>query len=260
MAVAGFALRGLLTVDLEGLAPDHRLDGGDLDCGSGLVLLIREHMRKVPEGGVLELRSRERTVCDDLPPWCRMVGHEYLGRLPGDAPGEARFFVRRGASATAQAEAQALADDKARARGYEWRLRARSTGHLRSTAYCRNFSFTVGQPASFEEKDAHPSALEYLLGALAGDLATGLTTACAQAGLQVDDVEITVRARLHDVLVHLGLAEGDPSLESAVIKVFASTLDDETRVRAVWADVWRRSPVAMTLAKAARLDTQLTII
>lgn len=245
---------------LEGLSPDHRLDGGDLDCGSGLVLLIREHMLRVPEGGVLELRSRERTVCDDLPPWCRMVGHEYLGELPGEAAGERRFFVRRGPAAASRAESAALADDKARARAYEWRLRARSTGHLRSTAYCRNFSFNVGQPASFEEKDENPSALEYLLGALAGDLATGFATACSQAGLQVDDVEITVRARLHDVLAHLGLAEGDPALESAVVKVFASTLDDEARVRAAWEETWRRSPVAMTLAKAARLDAQLSIV
>lgn len=247
-------------MDLGGLAPDHRLDGGDLDCGSGLVLLIREHMQRVPEGGVLELRSRERTVCDDLPPWCRMVGHDYLGSLPGATADEKRFFVRRGAAAAAQAEAAALADDKARARQYEWRLRARSTGGMRSAAYCRNFSFTVGQPASFEERDEHPSAVEFLLGALAGDLATGFFTACARAGLQVDDVEITARGRLHDVLAHLGLEEGDPSLESVVIKVFASTLEDEAAVRATWDGVWRRSPVAMTLAKAARLDVQLTIV
>jgi TusA-related sulfurtransferase/uncharacterized OsmC-like protein len=237
---------------------DHVLDGGDLDCGSGLVLLIREHMQRVPEGGILELRSRERTVCDDLPSWCRMVGHDYLGSRPGDLPDQTRFFVRRGAGAAA--EAAALADDKARAREYEWRLRARSTGGLCTTAYCRNFSFIVGQPASFEEKDEHPSALEYLLGALAGDLATGFATACARAGLQVDDVEITVRAKLHNVLAHLGLEEGDPSLEVVKVKVFASTLDDEVRVRAVWDEVIRRSPLATTLARATRLETQLTTI
>jgi TusA-related sulfurtransferase len=245
-------------VELNDLTPDHVLDGGDLDCGSGLVLLIREHMQHVSEGGVLELRSRERTVCDDLPSWCRMVGHEFLGELPGEAAGQARYFVRRGA--VAAQEAAALADDKARAREYEWRLRARSTGGMRTIAYCRNFSFTVGQPASFEEKDEHPSAVEYLMGALAGDLATGFATACARAGLQVDDVEITVRAKLHNVLAHLGLEEGDPSLEVVKIKVFASTLDDEARVRAVWDDVLRRSPLAATLGKATRLETQMTTI
>jgi len=237
---------------------DHLLDGGDLDCGSGLVLLIREHMQHVPEGGILELRSRERTVRDDLPSWCRMVGHEYLGSQQGDPPDQTRYFVRRGAAANE--EAAGVAGDKARAREYEWRLRARSTGGLRTTAYCRNFSFIVGQPASFEEHDEHPSALEYLLGALAGDLATGLATACARAGLQVDDVEITVRAKLHNVLAHLGLEEGDPSLEVVKVKVFASTLDDEARVRAVWDQVLSRSPLAATLSKATRLETQLTTI
>ena len=42
--------------------PDHGdvfFDGGNLDCGSGLVLLIREHMSTVPRNGVLEMRSME---------------------------------------------------------------------------------------------------------------------------------------------------------------------------------------------------------
>ncbi|MEZ5194875.1 MAG: hypothetical protein R2764_00295 [Bacteroidales bacterium] len=67
--------------NLETIIPDHVFDGGDLDCGSGLVLLIRENMRKVPVGGIMEMRSLEPSVCDDLPPWCRMVGHDYLGLL-----------------------------------------------------------------------------------------------------------------------------------------------------------------------------------
>ena len=57
---------------------DHVFDGGSMDCGSGLILLIRQNMLKVPPGGVLEIRSREPTVESELPPWCRMVGHEYL--------------------------------------------------------------------------------------------------------------------------------------------------------------------------------------
>ena len=63
-------------------------------------------------------------------------------------------------------EEKALDEDKERAKTYEWRVRSRSTGHLKSTVYFRNFSFDVGQPASFEEKDEHPSAVEYLLAAL----------------------------------------------------------------------------------------------
>lgn len=246
--------------DPERHPPDHCFDGGDVDCGSGLVLLIREHMQRVPEGGVLELRSRERTVADDLPPWCRMVGHEYLGSRAGAQPGQTRYFVRRGGGERAAAETAALAVDKARACAYEWRLRARSTGGMSSTAYCRNFSFVVGQPASFEEKDHHPSAIEYLLGALAGDLAAGFLTACARAGVAVDDVEITARATLHNVLAHLGLEEGDPSIATLRVRAFASTLEDETLARGAWDEALRRSPLATTLARATALETSFTTV
>ena len=57
---------------------DHVFDGGSMDCGSGLILLIRQNMLQVPSGGVLEIRSSEPTVESELPPWCRMVGHEHL--------------------------------------------------------------------------------------------------------------------------------------------------------------------------------------
>ena len=243
--------------DLQGLEPDRLFDGGDLDCGSGLVLLIRENMLAVPVGGVLEMRSREVTVGDELPPWCRMAGHHYLGRLGGE--GCDRFFIRRGAEKVKEEEA-ALADDKARARDYQWRARVRSTGRLKSTVYCRNFSFHVGQPASFEERDEHPSAVEYLLGTLAADLCTGFANECARESLGVDDVEISVRGKLNNVLAHLGLEEGDPSFSTIELKCFASTLDNEAAVRTAWERTVARSPLAATLAKGVELQLKLAIV
>jgi TusA-related sulfurtransferase len=244
--------------ELKSLRPDRVFEGGDLDCGSGLVLLIREHMLAVPDGGVLEMRSREPTVRDDLPPWCRMVGHEYLGVLEEEAP-NLRYFVRKGASA-AKAEAEALAEDKQRAADYEWRLRVRATGHLESTAYCRNFSFKAGQPASFEEKDEHPSSVELLLGSLGTALGTGFASEASRAGLDIDDIELTVRGRLGNPLAHLGMGEGDPGLTSVEVKCFATTVADEAAVREAWSLALERSPVAVTLGRAAQLETKLNIL
>lgn len=242
--------------DPASVTPDHVFDGGDLDCGSGLILLIREHMLRVPEGGILEMRSHEPTVGDDLPPWCRMVGHVYLGGLREGSL--SRYFVRRGGN-VAQEE-QALAKDKERAREYEWRLRVRGTGPLKSTVYCRNFSFDIGQPASFEEKDKHPSAIEVLFGALGADLATGFANECARSGVALDDVEITVKGRLGDVLAHLGIQDGDPSIRRVEVKCFASTMDDESLVRDAWDRTVLRSPIASTLRKATEVDLKLAII
>ena len=243
-------------MNLDEIKPDRMFDGGDLDCGSGLVLLLRENMLKVPVDGILEMRSRESTVADDLPPWCRMTGHEYLGALP-ESDG-VRYFMRRGQPT--EDEARALGEDKKRARAYEWRARSRSTGHLKSTAYFRNFSCDVGQPASFEEKDVHPSAVEYLLAALAGALSTGFATECAKDGLEIDDIEISIKGKLDNVLALLGIEEGDPSFKSIELKCFASTLGDADKVRAAWNRTFDRSPLAQTLKKAVEIEAKLAIV
>ncbi len=49
------------------LPPDVAFDGGDLDCGNGLLLLIRKHIDPLPRGGLLEIRSTEISVDEDLP-------------------------------------------------------------------------------------------------------------------------------------------------------------------------------------------------
>lgn len=244
-----------MTFDATTFIPDQVFDGGDLDCGSGLILLIREHMVRVPVGGILEMRSREQTVAGDLPPWCRMSGHDYLGQTAGE--GCTRYFVKKGAGTE---EEKRLAEDKAEAKQYQWRLRARVTGHLKSTVYSRNFSFVVGQAASFEEKDAYPSALEYLFGALAASLTTGFASECARESLVVDDIEISLTGSLHNVLAHLGLEDGDPAVKSVEVKCFASTFDDEARVQAVWERTLRRSPLVATLAKGTEVLTKLVFV
>ena len=231
-------------------------DGGDLDCGSGLILLIRDNMVKTPVGGILEMRSREPSVASDLPPWCRMAGHEYLGSQT--AAGYTAYFIKRGEAATE--DEQALKEDLEQAKQYEWRLRTRSTGHLKSTVYSRNFSFEIGQPASFEEQDKHPSAVEYLLGALAGSLATAFATECAKENLEVDDIEISLSGTLNNILAHIGIEEGDPSIRRIDLKCFASTFDDEDRVKMVWERTVARSPIAATLSKAVELNIKLALV
>ncbi|MBU0754936.1 MAG: sulfurtransferase TusA family protein, partial [Planctomycetes bacterium] len=107
------------SIDLKEIKPDRVFDGGDLDCGSGLVLLLRDNMAKVPVGGILEMRSREPTVGDDLPPWCRLTNNDFLGALEGQ--GHMRYFLRRGEPA--EEETQILEEDKEKAKAYSWRLR-----------------------------------------------------------------------------------------------------------------------------------------
>ena len=58
--------------------PDVSFDGGDLDCGGGLLLLIRRHIDPLDRGGLLEVLSTDSTVEVELPAWCRLTGNELL--------------------------------------------------------------------------------------------------------------------------------------------------------------------------------------
>ncbi|MBA2350691.1 MAG: hypothetical protein ACR2FI_08540 [Burkholderiales bacterium] len=51
------------------LKPDTRFDGGDPDCGNGLLLLVRRHIDPLPCGGLLEIASIDISVDEELPAW-----------------------------------------------------------------------------------------------------------------------------------------------------------------------------------------------
>ena len=61
--------------------PDTSFDGGDLDCGNGLLLLIRRHIDPLPRGGLMEVISTETSVREDLPAWCRMTGNALISMV-----------------------------------------------------------------------------------------------------------------------------------------------------------------------------------
>jgi 5-methyltetrahydropteroyltriglutamate--homocysteine methyltransferase len=85
--------------DRKDLTPSASFDGGDLDCGSGLLLLIRQHIDPLREGELLEIASSESSVCEDLPAWCRMTGNELVSEDRGE--GRYRFLVSKGKYAPA---------------------------------------------------------------------------------------------------------------------------------------------------------------
>ena len=74
--------------DPRDLTPAARFDGGDLDCGSGLLLLIRQNIDPLGPGDLLEIGSSESSVCEDLPAWCRLTGNPLLVANPP------HYFIR----------------------------------------------------------------------------------------------------------------------------------------------------------------------
>ncbi|MGD9751521.1 MAG: 5-methyltetrahydropteroyltriglutamate--homocysteine methyltransferase [Acidimicrobiia bacterium] len=75
--------------------PTVAFDGGDLDCGNGLLLLIRKHIDPLDRGQLLQILSTEASVVEDLPSWCRLTGNELVDVWDGGA-GQRSFLVAKG--------------------------------------------------------------------------------------------------------------------------------------------------------------------
>ncbi len=71
------------------------VDGGDMDCGSGLLLLITRAMRRLDTGQLLGIRSAEPSVKVDLPVWAELVGHELSADAAESSGGPWWFAVRK---------------------------------------------------------------------------------------------------------------------------------------------------------------------
>lgn len=76
----------------DGVRPDEVLDTVGLFCPVP-ILRTSERIRRMPAGGILEIRSDDRVILIDLPAWCRSHGHEYLGSRRTTA--DWRLFVRK---------------------------------------------------------------------------------------------------------------------------------------------------------------------
>ena len=227
-------------------------DGGDLDCGSGLLLIIRDAMTRVDPGGVLEVRSREGSVREDLPAWCGLVGHAFLGSRAGE--GSTSYFVRK------KSADEGLPADLEAARSFAGRARVRWTGGMAARAFVRNHSFTIGQPASFDTADPAPSAIEHLLAALGGCLAVGFRWRASRRGIEVRDLELSLQASSGNILVFLGLEDGgNPGLARIEGSAYVACDADEAELRALWDETVARSPVAQSLLRGAAVSIDLKL-
>jgi TusA-related sulfurtransferase/uncharacterized OsmC-like protein len=238
---------------MEFPTPQTICDGGDLDCGSGLLLIIKKSIDPLVPGQVLEVRSRERSVAEDLPAWCRMVNHEFLG--PRTNLLDTSYFIRKGGVKNN------LEQDLASARGYQWSVRIRSNQGTTAKVYCRNHTFMTGQPADFGASVDAPSAVDYLLGSLGSCLTAGFQMNTSRHGLVVDAVECSLKGKLNNVLYHLQLEDtGSPGFSEIYGTFYVSSPEEDQKLNDVWRHTLARSPIYQTLCHQVKIDIKMSIV
>ena len=92
-----------------------RFDGENLDCGNGLLLLIRKHIDPLEPGQLLEILSSEPSVREDLPAWCRLTGNELVSQIT--LPDRQSFLVSKGSFVPPKSAPNAAVDTALRTRG-----------------------------------------------------------------------------------------------------------------------------------------------
>lgn len=73
------------------------IDGGDRACGE-LLLVLAARARRLPPGSRIRLLASDPAAPLDLPAWCHLTGHDYLGRGT-DGAGYAYYDIETAAEA-----------------------------------------------------------------------------------------------------------------------------------------------------------------
>ena len=141
-------------------------------------------------------------------------------------------------------------------------VRVQRTAGRIARAYGRGQSFDVGSQASLREADAQPSAVEYVLGALGGDLVCGLERAAEGQGIPLDAIEITLNARLDNVLTHLGVVgeQGHPGFATIEGTAYVGSDAEEEAIQRAWQRTLDRSPLYHTLSRCASVTIALKVV
>jgi hypothetical protein len=145
---------------------------------------------------------------------------------------------------------------------HTFQVRVRGTDLRAARAYARARSFDVGSQASLRESDPEPSAVEYALGALGGDLLLGLDRAAATAGLAVHAIEIALAGRLDNTLVHLGVIgeQGHAGFSAIDGTAYVSADADPIAIESAWRLALERSPLYNTFTRCASVSIRLAVL
>jgi len=79
--------------ELKALTVDSTVDARGTAC-PGPLLEAKRAITKVSKGGIMEVLSSDEGTNEDIPMWCKKVGHELLGIM--EEAGYWRLFVKRG--------------------------------------------------------------------------------------------------------------------------------------------------------------------
>ena len=141
-------------------------------------------------------------------------------------------------------------------------LRAHAGPQERVRLHVRNFSLDAMGRTSWAETAEHPSALDYLLAALATDLLAGVAHESRRGGPVIHDAELRLQAWLEHPLVVAGVVGelGSARVREVRGSLYLSTDAVPAETDALWARVHARAPVLASLAPGVAIHVQIQVV
>jgi len=154
-----------------------------------------------------------------------------------------------------------MGQDPAAAAHPSWTVRVQVADAKAASVRAGKSSFVVEGQASFDDLAAHPCAVEYLLGALGGDLVCGFRSQAARRGVVVEDLELSIAGRLNNALAHVGVIgeEGHAGLEAVNGTLYVSAEAGDAELAEIWRATLRHSPLVQTLQRCVDLSLEVKL-
>ena len=136
-----------------------------------------------------------------------------------------------------------------------WKADIRWTGGFRSEATVRDFTLTSDEPTLLGGTDTAANPVEQLLASLGNCLAVGYAANAAIAGIEIEDMQITLEGDL-DLHTFLGLRDENAGYESIRVKVDITSDATDDQLQALHEKVVGSSPVGHSLSRpvTVRID------
>lgn len=130
----------------------------------------------------------------------------------------------------------------------------------RARVSVRKEQFIVGRPLELDAASPRIGAVEYAIGALAGEVVNGVRQFAWRRRVDLEHVEALVTADLAHELAYLEVVgeEGAPRIDRVHLKVFIASAD-EPGIRRLWTDLLDRLPLLGTLRVAVPIDLDLIV-
>lgn len=143
--------------------------------------------------------------------------------------------------------------------GYTWSVRGSSADGRLTRLHAGRNSFSAGPAVTFRRDDPLPSAIDYLLSALAADLVSNLGECVRERSVECDAIECRISCELDDPLASIGVigARGSPAVRTITGTVYVSADTGDGVLQEAWCAALRRSPLYNTLARCVTLSIEM---